>query len=305
MQLGASGPVECTASGCTVGSNDPFSIRILADPAPTFDMSGFGAEVLFTGLVWQMRECQQQLQIDRADGENAAICEHEPGPMGQARIAVISEVDAPPLTPFEDISNGDAIFDLAVRCPEPGTFEVFLTAVTNQENSAPFGAIYFRNDATEFPVRTQGSEQLNLDGEGNRNVAVADTLSITCEGPGGIGRQSPIPEGTAGPPTPGGDGETPPSGPSATGGSTTGTAEASPTGGTISPEDATATALAAEDGGEDGDDGDDDDSIWLWVIVGVAVAGTAGGLGFLAWRRYQGGAGPGDGDAPPPADAAT
>lgn len=301
MTLGATAPAECNAQGCRVASGAAFSITVRADPAPDVDLAGISTEVFFGGLVWQIRTCLTELQIGRADGEDIASCVQQPGPGGQARHVIISEVGAASLAPLEDLSSGDVIFELAVRCPAAGTFNVFLTAETASRGSpntdAPFGALYYGADTAPIPVKTQGNQRLDLDGNGDLddvNYAFADSLRVTCQGGGGFGSQSPVPIET----TDGNGGNTAtPGGPTPTEGAT----GAAPTiTGTISPEDATATAAAIVNGDGDGDDDDGGGSVWLWVIVGVVGVGAAGGLGYLAWRRYQGTAGTPP-DASPPA----
>ena len=299
MSLGATEAANCTAQGCTVASSAAFSITVRADPAPNFDLGGFAAELGLDGLVWQMRDCYTDLQVDRANGDRAGVCVSEPGSAGEPRYVVISAVQQPPLPPLEDLSAGDVLLEVAVRCPVPGTYDLSLYSLSE---ARPFGAFYAQTDASQFPVPGQG------------NPPAADTLQVTCQGPGGTGFQSPVAVETdsgATPPPPDGGNGTPGGGATATGGATTpgtepGTEQGTPGDGTVSPEDATATALAAAAAGQGGDDdGDDSDSVWLWVIVGLAVAGAAGGLGYLAWRRYRGGgAGPADGAPAPPPDAA-
>jgi hypothetical protein len=112
--------------------------------------------------------------------------------------------------------------------------------------------------------------------------------SVTCSGQPSQATQPP-----------GNGGQTTPGGPTATGGGPTATG---------SPQ-AGVTGTPTDENGASTDDDDDDGGmpVWLWVVIGVVAVAAVGGLGYLGWRRMQGGGGspsdptggtPSGGDAP-------
>jgi hypothetical protein len=154
-----------------------FTIDVRADPVPTLPISGFGTELVFSsGLEWAQRpECQGAAGESQVTvgGGTTAVCERATGPGGEARFAVISRVQAPPLEEF-DAPLGE-LLEIDVTCTSAGTHNAVLTAVSNQD-FFPFGAIYFTTTTQELVVRT---EPFDVDGDTSPEQ-VADVLEIDC-----------------------------------------------------------------------------------------------------------------------------
>ncbi len=284
MSLGAEG-VSCNQSGCRVAPKSPFILTVNASPPPDADIAGFGTEVVFGGLTWLRRPgCQDEVQVVLADGRPVAICQSAEGPVGQARHAVVTAVQAPPLPAVEPLSDGDTLMELDVECPAEGTYTAVLTAASGgEEEPAPFGAFYAETDTTPVIVDATMMD-VDLDGDTSpQRVPVADTLKITCAA--GAPTSSLPPPGDGGATTPAqtaGPTLEPDAATAAAATSAAQTAEAT----ALSDADATATAAAATDAdGEDDDDGGVNP--FVWVIIGVVAVAAAGGLGFLGWRWYQ------------------
>jgi hypothetical protein len=165
----------CEGDECFVEPGAPFTVALVSTVLPV-PISGFGAEVFFGGLVYTLAPCDEQVQVTPT-----AICASLAGPAGQARLAVGSGV-VPPLEAL-NATEGGTLALLDATCADSGSFELALSAVTVGPDSAPFGAIYFDLTPTEFNVATQGTEVLDPENTGSTTpIAVADTITVTCEG---------------------------------------------------------------------------------------------------------------------------
>ena len=163
---------------CGIAPGSPFTVGVVANPAPQVPISGFDTEVYFGGLEWNARAaCEDELQVGREDAQPANVCVADVGPDGEARHVAISEIAAPPLAALA-VATGDTLLELDSECPTTGgDFTLALTAVTNGEDDAPFGAVYFAEDSSQILVTTSGTVDI-----GGDTRALADSLDISCEG---------------------------------------------------------------------------------------------------------------------------
>jgi hypothetical protein len=175
MTLAISG---CTSEPCGIAPGSPFTVAVVANPVPQVPISGFDSEVYFGGLEWIARAaCEDELQVGREDASPVSQCVADVGPDGEARHVVISEINVPPLAALA-VATGDTLLELDSECPTTGgDFSIALTAVTNGENDAPFGAVYFADDTSQIQVTTSGTVDI-----GGETRAVADTIDISCSG---------------------------------------------------------------------------------------------------------------------------
>jgi hypothetical protein len=162
-----------------VSTGQTFTIEINADPPPGVPIAGFASEVLLpSGLTWVQRpSCQDENQTS-VNGLSPSVCKHGGGQAGEARHAVVSVVEPPPLTPLDTPLS--TLVEIDVRCTAPGSHTLTLTAAVNQSGPgySPFGALYFDVNTQQVPVKTTP-----YDFDGNTDVEqVADTMAVSCTG---------------------------------------------------------------------------------------------------------------------------
>jgi hypothetical protein len=171
---------DCSGDDCTVPVGADFGVAIVATEAPAVGVSGWQSEVFLDGITWNQNGCDTELQVGRQDALPVSQCLAEPGPGGQARHVLISEVAAPPLPAF-DFASGDTLILMSATCDAEGDHVLNLTAVTNGADDAPFGALYFDTNAVPVVVTPQGTAELDQEGDGSTDtLAIADSVNVSC-----------------------------------------------------------------------------------------------------------------------------
>ncbi len=154
----------------TVFPGVTFPLTVISDPAPSVEISGFAAEVLFpAGLEYSgSGDCQEEIQVERVDGGSIAFCLSTLAGSGGRVINVSSAVAAPPL-PALDLApgaSGVALATFAFTCTAVGDYKVTLAS----NPPSPDGAVYA--DLFASPIGVKAETQNGGD--------VADTLLISC-----------------------------------------------------------------------------------------------------------------------------
>ena len=128
----------------------------------------------------------------------------------------------------------------------------------------------------EDDPQQEGSHFVDENSSPKDNDPSLEEASVTCGGPAVERPETEITIRPAGAGTPLPD-ESPvtPGGPTAT-----------PGGPTTTPDGDDGTPVP-DDNGDDGDDDGGGLPVWGWVLIGLAIAVGAGGVGFVAWRRWR------------------
>ena len=190
MALGATGNVLCDdpirPTRCTAEFNadNPaaaqFAITVDATVIPQGGYAGFASEVVFGGL----RYVQRAVCTDEVVWPDLAadVCFRTIGLAGQSQHGASTSI----IPPFAKSNHSGALLELDVHCTDEDTHELLLTALP----IAPFGAGYIGLDGRAVPVKTDGSRNLDLDGDGELDLdfrfgelteyKLADSLEIEC-----------------------------------------------------------------------------------------------------------------------------
>ncbi len=248
----AQGPGMSLVAPTTVSTGETFTVVVMADPAPDVEIAAFASEVLFPGLEWLQRDsCEDEVQVERRDGEPLAACVViVTSAFGGASTTVLAEFAQPPVEPLVLAPGSTApLVELDFRCTAAGSYTLTLTAAPD----SAIGALYGDTDGGEILVET---EQYDYDGDTTPND-VADTVTISCEGPTVPTLRTPRPTGSA-------------------------TEQASETPGEIEP-----TATSAS--GSDGNNGDGDGGLGsgLWAVITAILAFAVAGLVVFGWRYMR------------------
>lgn len=257
----AQGPGMSLDAPTTVSTGETFTVVVMADHAPDVEITAFATEVLFPGLEWLQRDsCEDEVQVERRDGGALAACiSFIDEVLGGAATAVLAEFAQPPVEPLALAPGSTApLVELDFRCTVAGSYTLTLVATPDVQ----LGAIYGDTDGDEISVETK---QYDYDGDTTPND-VADSVTISCEGPTVPTLRTPRPTGSA-------------------------TEQAGETPGEIEP---TATSASGNNGNGNGDgdgvgDGDGDSGLGrgLWAVIAAIVAVAVAGLAVFGWRYMR------------------
>ncbi|MEE9212801.1 MAG: flexitail domain-containing putative surface protein, partial [Phycisphaeraceae bacterium] len=196
MSLSAAGLVQCDVpdkpSKCTavfVESNPKAAeFQLTVEANIDFEISGFGAEVYFSGLTYNQDICEDEVVMP-----NMVLPVCFTGSKGQRQLGGITGLSAP-LPAANPGGVPVTLTELDVHCPATGTFKVGLTANSGTSTGSVFGAIYADvPNANPVTVAVVGQQDF-----GNGPVDIADTLDINCVLPP---TPTPTPTETPVPPT--------------------------------------------------------------------------------------------------------
>lgn len=265
----------CTDS-CTFPSGATFKLDVLATDLPPGGFGGFQSEIYFPGFTYHQTTCNEEVKIQ---------------PLGLCLGPALGEIDsqlhhgattAVPIPLPVPASTSEVLVEISLTCAADGTHEIWLSTYPG----SPLGSFFSDVNTNEVYLTTVGTRTVTLPSQGEPlAVPMADILNVTC------GQASP-----------GGEPTTPPG-------------VLPPTGGTLSPAQATAaqatathvaeatkaakeTAIAlgtpfptdegatpASGGGDDDDDGLSTGA-WIGIIIAiVAVVGAAAGGGWWYYRQ--------------------
>ena len=158
----------------SVNSGVPFVVCVVADPAPSVEISSIGSEVLFpAGLKYTRSSCDDEVQVARQDAQPLTICESFNTVREGAGHAVLSEIAVPPLAALDVVPDSTTtLLKLDFVCNTGGSHTLTLTAVPDSLG----GATYGDTNAVELNVKTI---LFDYDGSTTAN-AVADTAVVEC-----------------------------------------------------------------------------------------------------------------------------